>query len=212
MGSRPLLRGYHRRLRVRARRARHEGPGRRQPRRVPRHQARADLPLTRDVIFCAFADEEEGGTFGAEWVWNNHQDLIDAEFAINEGGGEPLTIAGVEFISCQVAEKGSARLKLTAHGTPGHASVPLPDTAFRNLGIALERLHAWEPPTVIVPADAGHARKHRRRCSAASRCDLIAEALATDPPTWEPLVEAPAHATTSVARSTPAPGTPWCRR
>jgi acetylornithine deacetylase/succinyl-diaminopimelate desuccinylase-like protein len=29
---------------------------------------RARLPLTRDVIYCAFADEEEGGVFGAEWV------------------------------------------------------------------------------------------------------------------------------------------------
>ncbi len=112
---------------------------------------RDGLPLTRDVIFCAFADEEEGGVYGAGWVWNHHQDLIDAEFAINEGGGEPIVIAGTQFIGCQVAEKGSCRLRLTAHGDPGHASVPLPETAFRNLGVALERLHAWEPPTVIVP-------------------------------------------------------------
>jgi acetylornithine deacetylase/succinyl-diaminopimelate desuccinylase-like protein len=151
---------------------------------------RANLPLTRDVIFCAFADEEEGGHFGAEWVWNNHQDLIDAEFAINEGGGEPIVIGGREFVGCQVAEKGSARLKMTVNGRPGHASVPLPDTAFRNLGIALERLHAWEPPTVIVKP----MRAWLEGIAAVLGGDaglLVSDALSTDPPAWEPISKLP---------------------
>ncbi len=151
---------------------------------------RAGLPLTRDVIFCAFADEEEGGVYGAEWVWNNHQELIDAEFAINEGGGEPIMIAGTQFIGCQVAEKGSCRLKLTAHGTPGHASVPLAETAFRNLGVALERLHAWEPPTVIVEPVRAMLETIADVLGGESRA-LIAEALATDPPSWAPLAKLP---------------------
>ncbi len=151
---------------------------------------RAGLELTRDVIFCAFADEEEGGVYGAEWIWNTHRDLIDAEFAINEGGGEPITIAGSEFIGCQVAEKGSARLKLTVNGNPGHASVPLPETAFRNLGIALERLHAWDPPTVIVKP----IRAMLESMAAVLGGDAqarINEALTSDPPSWEPLSKLP---------------------
>lgn len=151
---------------------------------------RAGLPLTRDVIFCAFADEEEGGTFGAEWVWENHRELIDAEFAINEGGGEPITIAGTQFIGCQVAEKGSARLKLTAAGRPGHASVPLPDTAFRNLGVALERLHTWEPPTVIVKPMRVMLERIAEVLGGETRA-LIGKALATEPPAWEPLSRLP---------------------
>lgn len=151
---------------------------------------RANLPLTRDVIFCAFADEEEGGIFGAEWVWNYHQHLIDAEFAINEGGGAPMSIAGTEFFPCQVAEKGSARLKLIARGEPGHASVPLAQTAFRNLGVALERLHAWEPPTTIVPAIRAMLQGIGEGLGGDSQA-LVIEALATDPPTWEPLSRLP---------------------
>lgn len=151
---------------------------------------RAGLPLTRDVIFCAFADEEAGGKFGAGWVWEHHRDLIDAEFAINEGGGSPITLAGQTFVTCQVAEKGSARLKLTAHGQPGHASVPIPDTAFATLGVALERLHAWDSPTVIVPVvramlegiGAGLGGEPQR---------LIEQALASDPPSWEILSQLP---------------------
>ena len=151
---------------------------------------RAGLVLTRDVIFCAFADEEEGGNFGAEWVWKEHRDLIDAEFAINEGGGEPITIAGTEFIGCQVAEKGSARLRMTVNGKPGHASVPLPETAFRNLGIALERLHAWEPPTVIVPPIRAMLESIANVLGGEAQA-LIGETLASDPPAWEPLSKLP---------------------
>jgi acetylornithine deacetylase/succinyl-diaminopimelate desuccinylase-like protein len=151
---------------------------------------RARLPLTRDVIYCAFADEEEGGAFGAGWVWNNRPDLIDAEFAINEGGGSPITIAGHTFTSCQVAEKGSARLKMTVRGDPGHASVPLPETAFRNLGIALERLHAWEPPTAVVKPARVMFEAMGEVIGGEAR-SLITEALATDPPTWEPLSRLP---------------------
>ena len=41
----------------------------------------------RDLILALTADEE-GGTFnGVDWLVKNHRELIDAEFAINEGGG-----------------------------------------------------------------------------------------------------------------------------
>ncbi|MCA9834483.1 MAG: M20/M25/M40 family metallo-hydrolase [Thermomicrobiales bacterium] len=106
--------------------------------------------LTRDVIFVAFADEEAGGTYGADWVYKNHLDKIDAEFAINEGGGTPLEIAGRTFYTCQAGEKGSCGLKMTVRGLPGHASVPIQGTAFQNLSKALERLDAWQHPTVIT--------------------------------------------------------------
>jgi acetylornithine deacetylase/succinyl-diaminopimelate desuccinylase-like protein len=55
---------------------------------------RANLPLTRDVIFAAFADEEVSGELGAGWVYANHRDLIDAEFALNEGGGGQVQLLG----------------------------------------------------------------------------------------------------------------------
>lgn len=108
------------------------------------------IELTRDVIFMAFADEEAGGTYGADWVWKNHRDKVDAEFAINEGGGTPLEIAGKRFYLCQAGEKGGTRLKMTVRGTPGHASTPISDTAMSRLGEALDRLHAWDHPTVMT--------------------------------------------------------------
>ena len=98
---------------------------------------RANLPLTRDVIFAAFADEEVSGELGAGWVYANHRDLIDAEFALNEGGGGQVEMGGARFYTCGTGEKGQSILNITFRGRPGHASTPIPDTAMDKLGIAL---------------------------------------------------------------------------
>lgn len=109
-----------------------------------------NIGLSRDVIFVAFADEEAGGEFGADWMWKNHRELIDAEYAINEGGGVPITIDDQRFFVCQVGEKGSTHLRMTVTGEPGHASVPLDVTAMSKLGEAMNRLHAWQGETVFT--------------------------------------------------------------
>lgn len=111
---------------------------------------RANLPLTRDVIYAAFADEEVSGELGAGWVYANHRALIDAEFALNEGGGGQIEIGGDRFYTCGTGEKGQSILEVTFRGKPGHASTPIPDTAMDKLSIALERLRAWTPPLTIT--------------------------------------------------------------
>jgi acetylornithine deacetylase/succinyl-diaminopimelate desuccinylase-like protein len=110
----------------------------------------ANLPLTRDVIFAAFADEEVSGELGAGWVHANHRHLIDAEFALNEGGGGQIDLGGARFYTCGTGEKGQSILEVTFRGKPGHASTPIPDTAMDKLAIALERLRAWTPPLTIT--------------------------------------------------------------
>lgn len=101
---------------------------------------RAGTPLNRDVIFAAFADEEAGGTFGADYVWKHRPDLLDAEFGINEGGGSVMQVEEASFYLCQAGEKGASRLRITASASPGHASVPLDDTAMFRMGEVLGRL------------------------------------------------------------------------
>ena len=111
---------------------------------------RQGVPLGRDVIMAAFADEEAGSTWGAKWMWENRRDLIDAEYALNEGGGAALDLGGRRFYLCQVGEKGGARMRIVARAQPGHASVPRDDTAMYRLGKALVRLHEFEPPTILT--------------------------------------------------------------
>ncbi len=108
--------------------------------------ARAGSPLRRDVIFMANADEEVGGKMGAGWMVDNHPDLIRAEYAINEGGGEEMSIGGVPFYTVQTAEKGTARFSMRARGRPGHASVPRPDNAVTRLSEAVAALGRAQLP------------------------------------------------------------------
>lgn len=107
---------------------------------------RTGLPLKRDVIFMAAADEEVGGHEGAEWVSRNHPELIRAEYALNEGGGSGLEINGRRYYTVQTAEKGTARFRLRTKGMPGHGSVPHGDNAILKLGALLQRLAVARQP------------------------------------------------------------------
>jgi acetylornithine deacetylase/succinyl-diaminopimelate desuccinylase-like protein len=151
---------------------------------------RSGIALNRDVIFIAFADEEAGGAYGADWVWKTHQDLIDAEFAINEGGGNPMDIGEKLFYVCQVGENGGTRLKMTVRGEPGHASVPQSDTAMEKLGEAMRRLHACEPPTVLTKSMRSFLEGVGEALGGATN-DAIRKLIADGSPSWTELSKLP---------------------
>lgn len=119
---------------------------------------REGIALGRDVIMAATADEEAGSIWGAKWLWENRRDLVDAEYGLNEVGGQLLEVNGRRFYTVQVGEKAYARMRLTARAAPGHASVPRDDTAMYRLGKALVRLHEFERPTIITPPIAAMLR------------------------------------------------------
>ncbi len=107
-------------------------------------------PLKRDVIFMAAADEEVGGHQGAGWVVKNRPELIDAEYALNEGAGDGLIINGKPYYTVQTAEKGTARFRLTTRGTPGHGSQPRNDNAILKLAAKLMQLQATRLPVHLT--------------------------------------------------------------
>ena len=113
---------------------------------------RLGLPLKRDLVVVAAADEELGGSFGVRWLVENHPEVFDAEYGINEGGGFALLVDGQPLYTCQVGEKGSAELDLVAHGRPGHSSVPHADNAIFHLGRVLEKLAPQKMPHQVVPS------------------------------------------------------------
>jgi len=114
---------------------------------------RAGIPLKRDVIFLANADEEIGGGVGAGWFVEQHVDLVrDAEFLINEGGTIRADARGqVEFYGVGTTEKSPFWLDVTARGTPGHGSRPTPDNPVHRLVRALIRVEAYRTPLVVTP-------------------------------------------------------------
>jgi acetylornithine deacetylase/succinyl-diaminopimelate desuccinylase-like protein len=99
----------------------------------------AGASLKRDLIFAATADEEVGGQYGMAWLVNTHPELVDAEYAINEGGGFGLEVGGKRFYLVQTGEKGVCWMKFTVKGTPGHGSIPHDDNAVTKLADALTR-------------------------------------------------------------------------
>ncbi|MBU0491362.1 MAG: M20/M25/M40 family metallo-hydrolase [Chloroflexi bacterium] len=107
---------------------------------------RAGIPLNRDVVFAATADEEAGGLYGLAWLLAEYPHLLDAGYCINEGGGEGIRLNGRTFYLCQTGEKGISPLRLTAHGRPGHAAVPHDNNAVVHLAHALDRLANAELP------------------------------------------------------------------
>lgn len=107
---------------------------------------RAGVPLKRDVIFMAAADEEVGGHQGAGWVAQHRPELIQAEYALNEGGGNAFEINGRRYYTVQTAEKGAARFRLRVKGQPGHGSVPHEENAILKLAEVLSRLDNRQPP------------------------------------------------------------------
>ena len=115
---------------------------------------RAGVPLKRDVIFLATADEEIGGGVGAGWFVEHHPDLVqDAEFLLNEGGTIRTDASGrVEYYGVGTTEKSPFWLNLVAHGTPGHGSRPTPDNPVHRLVRALSRIAAYQTPLVVTPA------------------------------------------------------------
>jgi acetylornithine deacetylase/succinyl-diaminopimelate desuccinylase-like protein len=114
--------------------------------------AEKKIPLARDVIFLAEADEE-GGRYNTTWLAENHWPKIDCEFSLNEGG---WIIKGkddrVLYVSISTADKLSIPIIVTARGTSTHSSMPRPDSAIFALGRALAKLADYETDVKLIPS------------------------------------------------------------
>ena len=112
---------------------------------------REKVELDRDVIFLAVADEEADGT-GSDWFIAHQRGMLEnAEFLINEGGENLLEGGKVKYVGVDVGEKTTYWLHVVAHGRPGHASRPIPDSAPNRLVRALDRILAYRTPLRVLP-------------------------------------------------------------
>ncbi|PYO42931.1 MAG: peptidase M20 [Gemmatimonadetes bacterium] len=114
---------------------------------------RVGVPLKRDVIFLATADEEVGQGVGAGWFVAHHPELVrDAEFLVNEGGTIRLNEdRGVEYYGVGTTEKSPFWLQLVARGTAGHGSRPTPDNPVHRLIRGVAKVAAFQTPLVVTP-------------------------------------------------------------
>ena len=111
------------------------------------------------TVYLAFGhDEETGPAFGRAGARRIAQLLqqrgVRAEFVLDEGllvtqGLMPGLTAPLALIG--VAEKGFMTLKLSAHATPGHSSMPPARTAIGSLAAGLARLKREPMPSTLHP-------------------------------------------------------------
>ena len=102
----------------------------------------------RDIIVALETDEEilDRNALGIQWLLKNHRDLIDAEFALNEGGGVGLKDGKPVRVLVQTSEKVSVSFQLTVKNKGGHSSLPAKDNAIYRLAGGLTRLGAFSFP------------------------------------------------------------------
>ncbi len=125
---------------------------------------RRKIPLKRDVILAAIADEENGFTYGSKFLAEQHPEVVDAEYGFTEGGAFAYQAGKVKVIPIQVAEKAICWLKATARGKPGHGSMPHSENAVLLLAQALEKLRRTRhlpvhlTPTFLKMLESGGAQ------------------------------------------------------
>ena len=107
---------------------------------------RNEIQLEDGLILAAGADEEHGGRYGFGWLADNHPDKLAAPYAVNEGGGTPVSAAGALTYILGVGEKGRLQVEIDVKGTSSHASVPWQGTnALYRLSTALNSIEGYNP-------------------------------------------------------------------
>ncbi|MHB8284979.1 MAG: M20/M25/M40 family metallo-hydrolase [Caulobacteraceae bacterium] len=151
----------------------------------------------RDVKAAITCGEETEGAFnGAEDLVKHHRELIDAAFALNEGGGGRLDAQGNRVaLSIQAGEKVYQDFTLLSTSPGGHSSRPVKgDNAIVRLATALEKVGAYDFPVQlnevtrgyfsamgkITPGETGAALT----AVAANPNDAAALAIVTRDPGW----------------------------
>jgi acetylornithine deacetylase/succinyl-diaminopimelate desuccinylase-like protein len=102
----------------------------------------------RDIIVALETDEEifDRDGLGIQWLLANQRDLIDAEFALNEGGSVGLKRNKPIRNGIQTSEKVAQSYRLAVTNKGGHSSVPSPNNAIYHLAEGLARLGKFAFP------------------------------------------------------------------
>jgi acetylornithine deacetylase/succinyl-diaminopimelate desuccinylase-like protein len=98
---------------------------------------------------------------GVKFLVENHRDLIDAAFALNEGGGGRYDIdSGVyRYVSVLASEKIYQDFTLSTENPGGHSSRPMPQNAIYQLTHALEKIEAYSFPIMMNDVSRGYFAK-----------------------------------------------------
>jgi acetylornithine deacetylase/succinyl-diaminopimelate desuccinylase-like protein len=155
----------------------------------------------RDLIVALTADEEGGGPYnGVDWLIKNHRDLIDAEFALNEGGRGSMVNGKRLSNDMQAAEKWYLDVRLEVRNKGGHSSLPVPDNAIYRLAGALVRLSQFAFPLKVTDVTRAYFAGMAKIDTTGAKADL--QAASTGDPEAMKRIAAASPAWNSMLRTT----------
>jgi len=114
-------------------------------------------PLRTLKVALTCGEETSGAFNGAEWLTRNKRDLIDAEFALNEGGWGELDASGQKVsLDVEAGEKFPQNYVLEVTNPGGHSSRPVKNNAIYHLAAALTRIAAYDFPVQFNEANRAY--------------------------------------------------------
>ena len=135
----------------------------------------------RDLVLALTADEEGGKFNGAQWLVEQHRDLVDAAYVINpDSGGVELDHGHAVVADVEATEKVYSDFRVTALNRGGHSSLPRADNAIYELTAALGKLAAYSFPFELNEVTRNYFKNLAERESGQTAADMRA-ILATPP-------------------------------
>jgi acetylornithine deacetylase/succinyl-diaminopimelate desuccinylase-like protein len=128
----------------------------------------------RDLILALTADEEGGGPYnGVDWLLQKHRNLIDADFALNEGARGVLVNGKRVEHDIGLAEKQFLNLRWEVRNKGGHSARPVPDNAIYHLAAALNRLATFQFDFHLTDITREYFRQAAKTESGGLAADMI---------------------------------------
>ncbi|MFD7611471.1 M20/M25/M40 family metallo-hydrolase [Streptomyces sp. NPDC059828] len=120
---------------------------------VVRAWRRAGIRPRRDIVIAYTADEEASAEDGSGFLADHHPELFEGcTEGISESGAFSFHAApGMTLYPIGAGERGTAWLKLTAHGRAGHGSKVNRTNAVTRLAAAIARIGEYEWPVRLTP-------------------------------------------------------------
>ncbi len=160
---------------------------------------RTGARLSRDVLFLATADEEQGGSASIKMAIQKYWEKIACAYALNEGGRVMMKDGKVQYVGVQASEKVAYNVTVTATGPSGHGSLPRPDNAVVHLAAAVEKLGTYQvpaqPSTItlryfeqLAKIEDDDIAKWMRALEQPERADLAVKHLGEESPMWNSML------------------------
>ena len=137
----------------------------------------------RSIKMALTCGEETTYAFnGANWLAKNRPDLVQAEFALNEGGGGETDGHGnLQFQTMNVNEKATQNYRIETVNAGGHSSIPIRDNAIYQLAEALLKIRGYEFPVKMTDTTRAYFTQSGKALGDDDKMGAAMVALARNP-------------------------------